>query len=133
MNLGTLRQNLKETLDAALPGVNIYGWQTRPQTLPAAVLVTADPAIDRNGPVSAGLPWAVHYRVQLIAGKGSASGVEKQIDDLVTRTVLALDELADSDEHRITIDEVTMPLLNDETGETGAQIELTIAIDMKES
>lgn len=130
MRLSELRQNLKEALDAALPGVNIYGWQTKPTATPAAVLVTSDPAIDTDGPITAGKPWAVHYRVQLIAGRGSASAVEKSLDDMVTATVLGLHGL---DEGNLRVTQAKMPLLNEDTNEIGAEVELTITIDMKES
>lgn len=130
MDLTTLRENIIDALGGAVPaGTRVVGWEEK-ATPPVAVVIPG--VIDREGPVTAGLPYAAHYVVQIIAGKGTGRAVQAKLDGLIASAVLALDGLNDPDA-RVQVDTVRGPLTGEGDDFIGAEIELTAAISMKAS
>lgn len=130
MDLTTLRGNIIDALTESMPeGTKVVGWETK-AVPPAAIVIPG--VIDREGPVTHGLPWAVHYVVQIIAGKGTGQAVQARLDSLITAAVLAL-QAVDDDTARVQVDNVRGPLTGERDDLIGAEIELTAAISMKAS
>ncbi|MDQ1202844.1 hypothetical protein [Rhodococcus sp. SORGH_AS_0303] len=131
MNLTQLRDNIIDGLKAAMPaGVQVTSWEDRKTMPPVAVVIPG--VVDRDGPVTVGMPYAVHYVVQIIAGKGTGRQIQVKLDTLIEAGVLALDGLNDPDA-RLVVDEIRGPLTGENDEFLGAEIELTAAISMRVS
>lgn len=126
MRIGEARDEVFAVLAAA--GHSVQGWEERQVVPPVAIVVPAEPFLDTDGDVSFADPFAVHYVVQLIAGRGTADAVQEECADMITTSVLALREA------NWSIDSVEYPLIdNDANNPTiGAQVRVSAAINLKE-
>lgn len=134
MNLSQLRRNLVETI-ADATGLDCVSWED-PTPMPPCVIVNpADPYVDRDGQISNASPYAVHYVIQYVAGRGDADAVADRIDDSVAEIVLALVGGKGPGFGPITLEDARAPLFGelDQHGirYSGGEIAVTIPINLK--
>lgn len=126
MRITDARDEVFAALAAA--GHTVQGWEKQQAVPPVAIVVPDEPFLDTDGDVSFADPFAVHYVIQLIAGRGTADAVQEQCADMITTAVLALREAG------MSIDSVEYPLIGSETDRPtiGAQVRVSAAINLKE-
>ncbi|WP_032390737.1 hypothetical protein [Rhodococcoides fascians] len=120
----------RDEVFAALAGAGhtVQGWEEQKVVPPVAIVVPAEPFLDTDGDVTYTDPFAVHYVIQLIAGRGTADAVQDECASMITSAVLALRGI------RMSIDSVEYPLIGNEANNPtiGAQVRVSAAINLKE-
>lgn len=126
MRISDARDEVFTALRAA--GHTVQGWEEQQVVPPVAIVVPAEPFLDTDGDVTYADPFAVHYVIQLIAGRGTADAVQDECADMITSAVLALRKAG------MSIDSVEYPLIGSENNNPtiGAQVRVSAAINLKE-
>ncbi|WP_037190397.1 hypothetical protein [Rhodococcoides fascians] len=126
MRINTARDEIFAALSGA--GLTVQGWEQKQINPPVAIVVPAEPFLDGEGDVSFADPFAVHYVIQLIAGRGTAGVVQDQCADMIEKATLALTGIG------MSLDSAEYPLIGEEQDPPtiGAQLRVSAAINLKE-
>lgn len=134
MNLNQLRANLLENLHEAT-GVPCVSWEDKAPMPPCVILNPGDPYVDGEGETSHGSPYAVHYVIQYVAGRGDSDTVAAQLDDALAAIVLAIVGGKGEGFGPITLDGARGPLFGEIDGQgrlyCGGEVAVTIPINLK--
>lgn len=126
MRINDARDELFTALGGA--GLVAIGWERKNFVPPVAIVVPAEPFIDTDGETTFTEPFAVHYVVQLVAGRGTGDTVQDKLAEMIEAATLALHGIG------MSIDAVEYPLISgeDEKLTIGAQVVVTATINLKE-
>lgn len=123
-----MQTTIIDTLTAA--GINkVVGWEVKDPAPPVVVVCPALPSIETEVPgVTIGKPFLTNWLIQIVAGRGSASVTRDVLNDMIARTLIALQP------YMTGIEVETPKFTTTEEGKPshlGAEISASIAIDMQ--
>ena len=125
MRITDARDEIFAALSGA--GLTVQGWEKKQINPPVAIVVPAEPFIDGEGDVTFAEPFAVHYVIQLVAGRGTADVVQDRCADMLEKATLALTDIG------MSLDSAEYPLIGEEQDPVtfGAQLRVSAAINLK--